>query len=203
MKTNMIDIDNNGIGADFALTEVERFAGDAELSPKGRIHIRLLTEELLGMVRTIGGEFESKFWVEGNSSCTEIHLSAKMKMSLQKREELLKVSTSGKNAAYSGVMDRIKEEMEIYLLSLEEGAEDSVGVDYGVDDLIGFDSKYEYKTPQDWKLSEYKGSVERQRDSERIAEWDQLEKSIVANLADEVSVGIRGDRVEVVITKKF
>ena len=30
-----------------------------------------------------------------------------------------------------------------------------------------------------------------------------LEKSIVANLADDIVVGVKGDRIELVITKRF
>ena len=33
--------------------------------------------------------------------------------------------------------------------------------------------------------------------------WDELEKSIVANLADEVTVNIVGNAVKIVITKTF
>jgi hypothetical protein len=34
-------------------------------------------------------------------------------------------------------------------------------------------------------------------------EWDELEKSIVANIADEVQISIRDTTVEMVIFKKF
>ena len=33
--------------------------------------------------------------------------------------------------------------------------------------------------------------------------WDELEKSIVAKLADDVIVGVRGKNVEIVIKKEF
>ncbi len=33
--------------------------------------------------------------------------------------------------------------------------------------------------------------------------WDELEKSIVANIADEVQVGVQKDSVELVIIKQF
>ena len=34
-------------------------------------------------------------------------------------------------------------------------------------------------------------------------DWDELEKSVVANLADDVRIGIAGQDVEMVISKKF
>ncbi len=33
--------------------------------------------------------------------------------------------------------------------------------------------------------------------------WDELEKSVIANLADDVSVGIVGTTVEMTVTKAF
>ena len=36
-----------------------------------------------------------------------------------------------------------------------------------------------------------------------LDEWDELEKSIIANIADDVSVGINKDMVEMIITKRF
>lgn len=202
MVTKRIPVGSSGKGRDELLCEIDSFSSQVELSAKERVQLRLLTEEMLGMVATISGDFVADCWLEWNGAGYKIFLSAQTKMSLQKREELLKTSTTGKNTAYSGVMDRIREEMEIYRLSLEESAEDSTGIDYGVESLIGSDGA-DPKTPKEWRLSAYKGDLARRTDSERIAAWDELEKSIVANLADDVSVGIRSNRVEMVITKSL
>ena len=203
MKTNNVCVDNKGTGREAALGEVDSFCDSLALSSSEKLRLRLLAEEALGMTATISGEFNAEFWLEGDKTQCRLCLSASMKMTSEKRQALLGASTSGRNNAYCGVMDRVREEMEIYWLSIEEAAEDSTGVDYGVETLIGFDGKTDYKTPKDWKLSEYRGSVARQTDSERIAAWDELEKSIVANLADEITVGIRNSKVELVITKSI
>ena len=44
---------------------------------------------------------------------------------------------------------------------------------------------------------------QKERLSHDSEEWDQLEKSIVAKLADDVIVGVRGKKVEIIIKKKF
>ena len=49
-----------------------------------------------------------------------------------------------------------------------------------------------------WTLSRYKDS---QKNSEEP--WDELEKSIIANLADDVIVSVKGNKVEIVIVKTF
>ncbi len=198
MVTEKIRVSGSADDRKAALAVVNSFAEKNALTEKNIVHLRLLCEEMLGMICAVGGDFSADFWVEGDAKKCTLDLSAKTKMTVQKRQELLKLSTSGKNASAGGIMDRVREEMEIYLLSLEEGAEDSTGIDYGVETLAGC-----AKDGSEWKLSDYKGSVERRKDSERIAEWDALEKSIVANIADDVSVGIKNDKVNVIITKTF
>ena len=56
-----------------------------------------------------------------------------------------------------------------------------------------------------WSMNRYKSEVEGsvEENSEAADAWDELEKSIVANLADEVSVKIVGNEVEITIFKAF
>ena len=202
MVTGKVSVDNGNACRESVLGLADSFCESVGIGEKDKLRLILLAEEMLSMTATISGDFSAEFWLDGDSAGYRLHLSAKMKMTVQKREELLKTSTSGKNSAYTGMMDRIKEEMEIYWLSLEENAEDSTGVDYGVETLLGFSDR-DYSTPEDWKLSEFKGDMARRNDSERIAAWDELEKSIVANIADEVTVGIRNNQVELIIFKSL
>ena len=52
-----------------------------------------------------------------------------------------------------------------------------------------------------WSLSEYKENV---KSGENASEkWDELERSIVASIADDISVGIIGNMVEMTISKRF
>ena len=52
-----------------------------------------------------------------------------------------------------------------------------------------------------WSMNRYKAAVKDGRAPEE--DWDELEKSIVANIADDVQIGIAGQDVEMVIIKKF
>ena len=49
-----------------------------------------------------------------------------------------------------------------------------------------------------WSLNSYKEQASGQSE-----EWDELEKSIIANLADDVIVGVTGKKVEIVVVKNF
>ena len=52
-----------------------------------------------------------------------------------------------------------------------------------------------------WSLSQYQTAVKENESS--LENWDELEKSIIANLADDVTVGVKGDNVEMIIKKKW
>ena len=51
-----------------------------------------------------------------------------------------------------------------------------------------------------WKLQEYRNSVKKE---EQVEAWDELEKSVIASLADDVTVGIKGNHAQIVVEKKF
>ena len=54
-----------------------------------------------------------------------------------------------------------------------------------------------------WSLSSYRHNLRRQQEENQGADLalDELEKSIVAHLADEVTIGIHGHRIRLVISK--
>ena len=52
-----------------------------------------------------------------------------------------------------------------------------------------------------WSMKKYRASIELEmaENAKAREEWDELEKSIVANIADEVSIAIRGSEVEMTV----
>ena len=58
-----------------------------------------------------------------------------------------------------------------------------------------------------WSMQKYKNNIDSQRQNDNntaaIDAWDELEKSIIANIADDVQVGVTKDGVELIITKSI
>ena len=57
-----------------------------------------------------------------------------------------------------------------------------------------------------WNMEEYRTEVKRkmdQNDKKSANACDELEKSILANIADDVSVKVNGNNVEIVVYRKF
>ena len=204
MQTDKIVVTSLGIGTEQALDETARFSEYIGLNRKQALRIRLLAEEMLGMVQAITGEFGADFWLENTEDCLcRMHLKARALMDSAKRKELIDASTDKKNAAYKGFMGKIRE-------LIEKGTDciDEVGryeSEYGTTFLFENVGLVEGAgtVPLVWSMAEYKDRI----DSGEVAEdkeaaWDELEKSIVANIADDVKVAVDGDKIEVIIEKK-
>lgn len=204
MKTDVIAISPLGEGMAEALKEIERAAAYRGMTPKESLRLRLLGEEMMGMLRTIVGEGKSSFWVEAEGKTFSLHLRAGVRMNADLRDDLLKTATSGKNAAIKGFMGRIR---DIFTqLSEPDGATmDPKEYGFSYVDVSSFDASMGVTTHgmlYGWSMKEYRSAVEEHR-AEEPEKWDELEKSITARLADEVKVFIRGNTVEMVVEKAF
>ena len=205
MKTDVIEISPTGEGMAEALRQTEKAAAYRDLSSKESLRLRLLAEEMMGMLRTIVGENRSSYWVEAEGKHFSLHLTAGVRMNAGLREELLKASTSGKNAAVKGFMSRVR---DIFTQLSEPDSSSISPTDYGFSyvDVTSFDDASLGVTTHGmtygWSMKAYKSAVEEHREEE-ADKWDELERSITARLADEVRISIRGSAVELVIEKAF
>lgn len=226
-STKKIRIDNSGKGMDEALNAAEQFAVSLNLGRKDQFHLRLLAEETLGMARAIVGEFNALFWLEvdgerahpcaavgtrascpsENGRTVKLHLEAKADVDYTQRQELLSVSTEGRNIAPRGIMEKVRELFEAGLHGMDKAL--MMQAEYGGPALnYGLLGAMDMEMPGDmyyWSMQKYKDSISssKEKDEAGAEAWDELEKSIVANIADEVQVGVTKDLVELIIIKKF
>ena len=201
ITTEKVKITNSGSGMSEALNITERAAGLLNLSNKDALRARLLAEETLSMVRSVTGTFSADFWIEIEDRTFNIRLMAKSELDYPKRRELLSVSTTGKNTAHLGIMEKIRGIIEAGICGLEEGfmlqAKYGTGMfPYGAIDDGMSEALYL------WSMQKYRADVEAKGDDEADS-VDELEKSIIANIADDVQVGIREDSLELTVVKKF
>lgn len=209
MQTDKILITSNGNGTAQALEECDRFAAYARLDRRSALHMRLLAEEMLGMVRGIVGSFQAYFWLEsvkkkGKQLC-RVCVKADADVNYETRQELLKVSTSGQNSAAKGFMGKIRELFELGLQGYDEASRYQAQQGFGMADYAAM-GMMEQGVATDafyWSMDLYKDQISGQKKTSEQAEdaWDELEKSIVARIADEVRVGIQNGQVELVIEK--
>ena len=193
MKTDVFELTQNKQDLDIMLNETEKAAAYSGLDKKQTIRLRLLAEELIGMLPELLEYIKGEFWIESENKNFELHLSATLDdIFAADREKLLSISTSGKNAAAKGVMGKVRSVFETMLIDYVTAYNENYTTYY----TMGMVSEPPYYSSA-WSLVKYK-EAEKNED-----EWDELEKSIIANLADDVVVGIKGKKVDIIVKKKF
>ena len=206
MKSNICKLNKDLTCLEAVLSEVEKVTAYNGLEDKKALRLRLLAEELCGMLPGLIENFSGDFWAENDGDNYELHVELKAEdMSIELRDELISVSKSGKNAAAKGIMGKIRAVAETMLLTacdptLSVPAGEfydynsyNMGLGY-IDPTIAVETGYAYS----WSLYNYKSAVEEKED-----EYAELERSIVAKLADDIVVGVRGNNVEIVVKKSF
>lgn len=209
MNTDYISISSDLKGKEDALATAEKFITYNAVSGKDAIHVRLLTEEMLSLVNGIMDDFKAKLRLESEPSkqgvLCRIRLSARKSVSEKQENRLMSVSSSGKNEAAKGVLGKIR---EMFRLSAQHSAD---GV-YAPGSVPMLDSWYSLGMHHDelsymneyamgcWSLNNYRRNIETQKSSMQ-EEWDELEKSIINRLADDVKIYLKNDSTEIVIEK--
>ena len=198
MKSNTCPISADVPFTSAILHEVEKVSSYNELTRVQQLKLDLLAEELIGMLPNLSTGYTGSFWVENEGNSYELHASFKTDgLSLEERDRLLQIAKSGKNAAAVGIVGKIRSAFETMLSS-----SDTAPMLYHENAYLngGFDEDDTYTCS--WSLERYIRTLEQETAEVRSAKgWDELEKSVIAKLADDVVVGIRGSRVDLIVKK--
>ena len=196
IRSQKMQLVSSGDDVDKVLEEASRFGYEAELSDKDTLRMRLLVEETMSMLRTMTGEVELELEFVRNDNELVIQLETDTAMDVLKKDELLSVSTSGRNVLAKGIMGKIRDVFATAFTMPEGGA----WADYcATPMLLGTPGGAYSEAIMDtvyWSLAQYKSGVAVDTDNTEHKEaWDELEKSIVSNIADDVQIGVRGKHV--------
>ena len=193
MKTEKIVVSSKGRGMDAALAQVDQTASHMGLSPREALHMRLLVEEMMNMVRSIIGDLEGKFWIEIEDKAYQLYLQMASVLGTEQRKQLISASTSGQNEAHRGIMGKIRAFFEPMPI------EDTPAY------LAGTIVRGDENDDLNWSMEAYRERLLNRKDAsdEAQEEWDELEKSVVSHIADNVTVSIRNYNVELMIYKKL
>ncbi len=200
IRSEPVSIKKDGQGIEEALQLTDRVGAKQGLDKKSSLRLHLLTEELFGMLRGITGETEATYWIENKKKNFELHTRSTLLMTKEMRERLLSISTSGKNEASTGFMGQLRDMIAAKLLP---SAQSVSGLSNGVIEDSWSESTEDGAS--EWSMSKYKSDIETRRKQNAGAEevWDELEKSIVAKLSDEIKIAMKGSDVEITIFKSF
>ncbi|MBR5336611.1 MAG: hypothetical protein IK152_01360 [Lachnospiraceae bacterium] len=200
-----LEVGNDNSKVSAAMNEAENFLKELNLDEKTTLRIRLLTEEVLEMVKTMVGEFKGEFWVESTGKEFRIHLDGTAEIDLEKERELLSASKDGVNVSVKGFgakISRFIRHHSEYMDELLDAMGESTTADFM---YVGAMDGCISQTSMAWSMMQYKQYLESgQEQGQQIEEdLDELEKSILANLADDIKVGVKDDDITITVIKKI
>lgn len=198
MRSNVCKIENGIQDLDAILKESEKVAVYNELNHKETLQLRLLCEEIDGMLPKIIDGFEGDFWIDFENGVCNVNVSVELDcFTAEKKKELVNIAKNKKNAAAVGICGKIRSLLED--LFLDETIVKSMDLSLN---SMNFSTAYVVGTNYSylWSLDKYKNCVDKEEQAE---EWDELEKSVIASVADDVIVGVKGKRADIIIVKKF
>lgn len=195
IRTDKLWVSGEVLRIDDMMDMLKAFAAKAGIRGKDFQHMGLLTEETLGMANQLLKDFQGEIWLEGTASGYDIILEA----DVLPRSEKPDVPAANPE----GFMAKIAEMLNCSYMfdNAQDMPEDLASM---LPDYMSYGTKDDRQSTiwaGSWSLSAYRDNLQRHR-SEKGKEvaLEELEKSIVANLADDVTIGICGKRIRMVIS---
>ena len=204
MKSNVCKIEKGTRDLAAILRESEKVAVYNEFTHKQTLQLRLLCEEIDGMLPNIIDDFSGDFWIEFENGVCKVNLSLRFdKFTAEKKDGLVALAKNKKNAAVIGIVGKIRSAIEDAFFAEEplNVGEMPYSSHYFATEYYGSMDNYsgmDYACL--WSLEQYRSTVKRE---EKTEAWDELEKSVIASVADDVIVGVKGKNAGITIIKKF
>ena len=122
MKSNVCKIEKGTKDLAAILKESEKVAVYNDLTHKQTMQLRLLCEEIDGMLPEIIDDFEGDLWIEFEDGVCKVNVSIEFaEFSVEKKQELVALATNKKNAAATGVVGKIRSAVENLFLKQDRG----------------------------------------------------------------------------------
>ena len=198
MRSNMCKIESGAKDLAAILKESEKVAIYNELTHKQTLQLRLICEEIDGMLPNIIGNYSGELWIDYEENVCRVNIALRFgAFTADKKDELVAIAKNKKNAAAVGIVGKIRSAIENVFL---DGSAVS-GADLPMESYYYTSGYYDFADyPSLWTLEQYRSTVKQEEKKEA---WDELEKSVIASVADDVIVGVKGKQANIVIIKKF
>ena len=184
-----------------AITEVERYTSAENLEKGTKLRIRLLSEELLSLVSGLPRMKEGSFYIEREGTDYAICFDADAKISKETREKLVSVSSTNVNDAYiglSGVFTHAIDSMMAMSINDQKGISKS-SMDTMEQSIGKAENDYRwsyniYKEKENENLASF--------DNEDIINEDEIGKSVLTSLSDDIRISVRTKHVNIRVLAK-
>ena len=150
------------------------------------------------MLPNIIDDFKGELWIEYEEGVCKVNVSLEFEeFTAEKKKELISVAKNKKNAAATGLVGKIRSAIENVFLDDSNYS----GFDLSAESYHFSTEYYNFSDRSYlWSLDQYRSNVQKDK---KQADWDELEKSVIASVADDVIIGVKGRQADIVIIKKF
>lgn len=189
IKSLICPIEGNSWDVERALNEVDGFSRQMGLGARQSEHLRLIGEELLGMVGGMLDVEYGRFWIETEGNQYSINLSAKSIIGIRAKAIL---ESAGKNTEYKGITGLLKKAVDDMAGMFRDS-----GAGYDFSEQIDAALAGTEVTSDEallWSLTKYTEAVER---DDKADDWDELELSVLKKISKDIIVSYRNDRVDI------
>lgn len=203
MRQETVTIKSTGEGFEEALALSASMGKEGCLDNKEAVRLRLLTEELIGLLRGIAGEVTADFSIKQYGKEYTLQLNGDVVMDNVMHKQLIESSSSGSNSAVKGFTGKLREMIATMVLPGTIGHTIVSGFSMGLISMSSPSTTSETTAAAQsymWSMEKYAEGVKSSKNSD---EKISLERSIIANIADEIKVSIVGSTVEITVYKNF
>ena len=195
MKSNVYVLKGCEDDIKFISNEIEKVSDYNHLERKKVVQLLLLSEELIGIQKGILGFTKGEFYIENDGNEYRLCLHSDIFTDVLTQERFVEISNKNENIAVKGIKGKIR-----YVVNYLMNANVDMMPEF---DLFNSQSSYHcYATPTTydkvWSLEGYKDGI-----AEGTEVWDEMERSIVAKLADDVIVGATAKYIDLIVVKRF
>lgn len=177
LKSNIV-LENNDMKD--LLAEVDRFTETQSLTKKERIRIRLLTEEAVGVLKATVKEGKGELKIESTENEYVISFAIDTPcISDDSKEKLIETSSGNKNEFYQGFTGKIRQAIEWLTNTDKYTAANAAPAGYS----MGF---IDTSRGTQWSYQQFKKDIT----TDNKDNWDELERSVLSKLANEILVGV-------------
>jgi hypothetical protein len=151
------------------------------------------------MLPNVIGDFDGKLWIDFENGVCKVNASIEIKtLTTGEKKELIGVARNKKNAAVVGLGGRIRSALEDFLMDDTPSMPLGPSAEF-VHLGMGYGEYMDYSYI--WSYEQYRNNYVAEQ--EKKAEWDALEKSVIAAVADDIIVGVKGKQADIIIIKSF
>ncbi len=178
-----------------ALEIVEKTAAYCGLDKETTLQLRLMGEELLGMMQGLLLNYEGEFWLEFSDSTMQFHAEANSEITEAQRSKLISMASSGQNTKPKGFLNKLRILLESPFYCDPENLPFSFANECSFNLGTGQNGCFGYVWDMREALSD---QIAKKRD-----EYDELEMSILGKVADNIVVSAYPPRISLTVSKTF